>query len=115
MHMITIKSVHTYHIDSWMAFVEDKHEAVGHIFLEHQTDQSIKFMDAWVHQDYRRQGIYTSLWDTRWTYVVSNYPGRKVFAWCKPASQPLYRKKGFHEGESCIYFSSVVPEKEVLL
>ena len=60
-------------------------------------------MDAWVHKDYRRQGIYRRLWDTRWEYVVKNYKGYKIYAWCKPMSLPLLIEKGFKEGDTITY------------
>ena len=65
-------------------------------------------MDAWVHEDYRRQGIYRRLWDTRWEYVVENYKGYKVYAWCKPMSLPLLLEKKFEVGDSCVYVSSII-------
>ena len=86
----------------WIALSSTDHP-VGHIFMHVELDNKIKFMDAWVHEDHRRKGIYRTLWDTRWSYVIENYKGYKVYAWCKSESLPLLREKGFNEGEICTY------------
>ena len=65
-------------------------------------------MDAWVHEDHRRQGIYRRLWDARWKYVVENYKGYKIYAWCKPMSLPLLIEKGFEEGDNCVYVEKTI-------
>ena len=76
--------------------------------MQVEIDKKIKFMDAWVHEDFRRKGIFTSLWDKRWEYVKKHYKGYIAYAWCLPMSLGLLRKKGFEEGETCIYM-----EKEI--
>ena len=76
---------------------------VGHIHLQREANKRIKFLDAWVHEDYRRQGIYRELWDTRWTYVSEYFKGFIVYAWCKPMSLPLLIEKGFETGDACVY------------
>ena len=76
---------------------------VGHIHLQVEPANRIKFLDAWVHPDYRRKGIFRKLWDIRWEYVKQNYNGWKAYAWAKPMSLPLLLEKGFEEGDNCIY------------
>ena len=60
-------------------------------------ENTIKFEDAFVHPDYRGQGIYRKLWDTRWEYVNENLKGMKVIAYCKPITVNFYQEKGFKE------------------
>ena len=71
--------------------------------MEIQRNNKIKFLDAWVHEDYRRRGIYRSLWDTRWEYVNEVYTDKTIYAWCLPMSLPLLQEKGFTEGDTCVY------------
>ena len=61
-----------------------------------------------MHEDYRRQGIYRKLWDTRWTYVLEHFKKFIVYAWCKPMSLPLLIEKGFKEGETCVYVEKII-------
>ena len=91
---------------SWIALLNN--ECVGNIHLQIEPNNKVKFMDAWVHEDYRRQGIYRRLWDTRWEYVVENYKGYKIYAWCKPMSLPLLIEKGFEEGDNCVYVEKTI-------
>jgi len=92
----------TQHVQhAWIASLEDL--CVGHIHLQLEPDDKIKFLDAWVHPDYRRKGIFRKLWDIRWKYVERNYNGWKAYAWAKPMSLPLLLEKGFEEGDNCIY------------
>jgi len=86
---------------AWIASLNQL--CVGHIHLQVEPDQRIKFLDAWVHPDYRRQGIFRKLWDMRWEYVKQNYNGWKAYAWAKPMSLPLLIEKGFEEGDTCVY------------
>ena len=67
-------------------------------------------MDAWVHEDYRRKGIFRVLWDTRWEYVKKYYKGYKAYAWCKPMSLPLLLEKGFIEGDNCVYVEKIIED-----
>ena len=90
---------HTLH--AWVAHIDNL--CVGHIHLQREANKRIKFLDAWVHEDYRRQGIYRKLWDTRWTYVKEHFKGFTVYAWCKPMSLSLLVEKGFKEGDTCVY------------
>ena len=83
-------------------------EIVGHIYMEREDDSKIKFLDAWVHEEHRRKGIYRTLWETRWTYAQQRYKGYKVYAWCKPASLPLLIEKGFDAGETCTYVETTI-------
>lgn len=98
---ITHVRTNTQDIESWIATIDG--DVVGHIYMRIERDNNIKFLDAWVHEDHRRKGIYRTLWDTRWSYVIENYKGYKVYAWCKNESLPLLREKGFNEGEICTY------------
>jgi len=92
----------TQHVQhAWIASLEDL--CVGHIHLQLEPDDKIKFLDAWVHPDYRRKGIFRKLWDIRWKYVERNFNGWKAYAWAKPMSLPLLLEKGFEEGDNCIY------------
>jgi hypothetical protein len=83
-------------------------DIVGHIYMEREETQRIKFLDAWVHEDHRRKGIFRMLWDARWEYVQQRFKGYLVYAWCKPASLPLLIEKGFDAGETCTYVEKIV-------
>jgi GNAT superfamily N-acetyltransferase len=76
--------------------------------MEREENTKIKFLDAWVHEDHRRKGIFRKLWDARWDYVEAKYRGYLVYAWCKPASLPLLIEKGFDAGETCTYVEKTV-------
>ena len=92
--------------ETWIAMIEN--EIVGHIFMEKEVGNKIKFLDAWVHDDYRRCGIYRKLWDSRWEYVSEVYKGYKVYAWCKSTSLPLYLEKNFSSGEIVTYVERII-------
>ena len=92
--------------ESWIAMIEG--EVVGHIYMEKEVGNRIKFLDAWVHEEHRRKGIFRMLWEARWNYVQSKYPGWLAYAWCKPASLPLLLEKGFDAGEMCTYVEKIV-------
>jgi len=93
-------------LETWIAMING--EIVGHIYMEREDDSKIKFLDAWVHEEHRRKGIYRTLWDTRWDYARSRYKGYKVYAWCKPASLPLLLEKVFDAGETCTYVEKTI-------
>ena len=93
---------HTLH--AWVAHIGSL--CVGHIHLQQEAKKQIKFLDAWVHENHRRKGIYRKLWDIRWEYVKTHYKGYKVYAWCKPMSLPLLLEKGFEASDTCVYVSS---------
>ena len=92
---------HAQTLETWIAMIGE--EIVGHIYMIRENDKRIKFLDAWVHEKYRRQGIFRLLWDTRWEYVKERYSGWTVYAWCKDTSLPLLEEKGFILGEICTY------------
>ena len=94
---------------SWVAHVNDI--CVGHIHLQREANKKIKFLDAWVHEDYRRQGIFRTLWNTRWEFVKEEFKGFKAYAWAKPMSLPLLLEKGFSEGDNCIYVEKQIKDK----
>jgi GNAT superfamily N-acetyltransferase len=108
--MEDIKIVHlksnAQRLETWIAMVNG--EIVGHIYMEREETHRIKFLDAWVHEDHRRKGIFRMLWDARWEYVQHRFKGYLVYAWCKPASLPLLLEKGFDAGETCTYVEKVV-------
>jgi len=93
-------------LETWIAMING--EIVGHIYMEREDDLKIKFLDAWVHEEHRRKGIYRTLWETRWDYAQQRYKGYKVYAWCKPASLPLLLEKGFDAGETCTYVEKTI-------
>ena len=76
-----------------------------------ESNNRLKFLDAWVHEDHRKQGIYRKLWDTRWYYINEHYKGWNVYAWCKPMSLPLLLEKGFTPGDSTIYVEKKIEIK----
>lgn len=86
---------------TWAAMLGD--ECIGNVSAQLHTGNRVKFIDAWVHPNYRRMGIYRKLWKARWKYCAENYKGYKSFAWCKKGSLPLFKEKGFVIGESCTY------------
>lgn len=88
-------------IQSWISIHED--EVIGHIFMKTELDNKIKFLDAWVHPNWRRKGVYRNLWDVRWEYVNNHYKGWTIYAWCKESSLPLLIEKGFEAVEVCTY------------
>jgi len=94
---------------TWIAHINQV--CTGHIHMQVEARQKIKFLDAWVHEDYRRQGIYRKLWEARWDFIHKDeeYKGYKVYAWCKPMSLPLLLENGFERGEECVYV-----EKEIM-
>ena len=83
----------------WIAILGD--QCIGHVRLSIEHNK-VKFHDAWVDPDYRRQGIYTLLWETRDKYAKKNFKGWKSYAWCKEGSLPVYLKKGYEQKDNCI-------------
>ena len=90
-----------YNMHGWVAHKNEF--CVGHIHMQLEANKRIKFLDAWVHEDHRRQGIFRKLWDTRWQYVNENFKGYTTYAWAKPMSLPLLLEKGFKAGDSSVY------------
>lgn len=82
----------------WIAALGD--QCIGHVRLSIEFDK-IKYHDAWVHPAYRRQGIYTQLWEARDAYAKKHFTGWKSYAWCKEGSLPVYLKKGYKQKEIC--------------
>ena len=93
-------------IETWIAMLNG--DIVGHIYMEREENKKIKFLDAWVHQDHRRKGIFRELWEARWQYVSEKYKGYIVYAWCKPTSLPLLIEKGFDAGDICTYVEKTI-------
>ena len=101
-HMHTITRFHTHaqgHI-GWLALRGEL--TVGHIFMQEEPGERIKFLDAWTHPDYRREGIFRTLWDTRWRYVTQRYPGHTVYAWCLPGTLPHLLNEGFQQMDTAV-------------
>src|SRR5690348_9860703 len=90
-------------VEIWIAVDTKTNISVGHVFLNIEPGNKLKLMDAWVHEDYRNQGIYRRLWDTRWDYIKENYKDHLVYAWCKKTSLPLLLEKDFIQGETVTY------------
>jgi hypothetical protein len=89
-------------IESWIA-IDENYQTIGHIFMSIENENKIKFLDAWVDEKHRRKGVFRMLWDSRWNYVLENFRGHKVYAWCKENSLPLLLEKGFFSGETVVY------------
>ena len=94
-------------VESWIAQLPSG-DIVGHIYMNREDDKRIKFLDAWVHSDHRRKGIFRKLWETRWEHVQKKYKGWTVYAWCKDGSLPLLLEKGFESGEQVTYVEKTV-------
>ena len=93
-------------LETWIAMLNG--DIVGHIYMEREENDKIKFLDAWVHEEHRLKGVFRKLWDVRWEYVKNRYKGHTVYAWCKPGSLPLLLEKGFTEGDICTYVEKVI-------
>jgi GNAT superfamily N-acetyltransferase len=102
---VSIKIIHinpnSQEIETWIAL--NKEEVIGHIYMKVEKEEKIKFLDAWVHPEWRRKGVYRNLWETRWSYVNENYKGYLIYAWCKDSSLSLLTEKGFEKGEVVTY------------
>lgn len=92
---------HAQPMETWIASHDG--DVIGHIYLLVETDKKIKFLDAWVHPEWRGKGVYRRLWERRWEDVKAEYSGHTVYAWCKSGSLPLLLEKGFEPGEQCTY------------
>jgi len=93
-------------LHSWAAILNN--ECIGNVHLQLEPNKNLKLLDAWVEPEHRRQGIYRQLWDIRWDFILQNYKGYLVYAWCKPKSLPLALEKGFNSGDTCVYVSITV-------
>lgn len=95
-------------LEMWIATYGNK--IVGHIFMMPEAGNKIKFLDAWVDTDYRRNGIYRMLWEARWEYIKNSarYKGYRVYAWCKPKSLPLLIEKGFSTEDTATYVETTI-------
>lgn len=93
-------------LESWIALLDN--EVVGHVYLKKESNNRIKLMDAWVHENHRRKNIYRQLWDVRWKHIQENYSGYTVYAWCKDSSLQVALDNGFHLGEKCTYVETKI-------
>ena len=98
-----------YNMHGWVAHLDNI--CIGHIHMLIESNDRIKFLDAWVHPDYRRKGIFRKLWETRWKYVKKEFDGYKAYAWAKPMSLPLLLEKGFKAGDSSVYVEMEIEEE----
>ena len=96
-HYIIKFDTNSQRLKGWLAIKDN--ETVGHCFMLVEPENKIKFLDAWVHEDHRRKGIYKMLWDARWEYCKENFKGYIVYAWCKNNSLPVYKKNEFDQLE----------------
>ena len=90
-----------YRMHGWIAINSDI--CVGHVHMQMEANSRIKFLDAWVHEGYRRQGIFRILWNARWEYVNKHFKGYIAYAWAKPTRLPLLLEKGFTAGDTTVY------------
>ena len=78
--------------ETWIAMIEN--EIVGHIFMEKEVDNKIKFLDAWVHDNHRRkvEGRPCSVMTTAAATTARLDRELKVpkFKRCKISRQQLY-------------------------
>ena len=93
---------------SFMALHQDN--PIGWANLTIQFDNKLKLQDAFVLEPYRRQGVYTKLWETRMEYINAHYAGKGyvMYAYCKPMSIGQFRKHGFDEVEQLIHVTKEV-------
>jgi|TARA_R110000782_G_scaffold265691_1_gene359639 ribosomal protein S18 acetylase RimI-like enzyme len=100
---ITHVKTNSQNLEMWISIDISNDITTGHIFMTVEGNNKIKLLDAWVHEDYRRMGIYRSLWQARWEHILENYEGYTIYAWCKDTSLPLLLEKGFNKGEIATY------------
>lgn len=101
--IITHLKANAQNFEMWTAYDQEKKLTVGHIFMNVEINNKIKFFDFWVHPDYRRKGIYRRLWEKGYEYTSKTYQGYTLYAWCKEASLPLLIETGFEPGEVVTY------------
>lgn len=81
---------------------------VGHVFLKEELDGSIKFMDAWVAETHRKQGIYKELFKRRYEYAIEHYKGCKIIVWCYDNSLPVALQYDFKPMKVCTYLEKFI-------
>jgi hypothetical protein len=94
---------------AWIAVLDDI--CIGHIHLLREANQRIKFLDAWVHPDYRRNGIYKDMWLKRWDFCKKNFDGYTCYAWAKSGTLPLLLEMGFETGDEVTYVERTISHK----
>lgn len=62
--------------------------------LMHPGSKRWLFRSGYVHEDYRRQGIFRKLWDLRLQYVIDE-GARIIEGWCNYKNEPMFQKDGF--------------------
>ena len=54
-------------LETWIAMLNG--EIVGHIYMEREENERVKFLDAWVHEEHRLKGVFRKLcgfWGSFW-------------------------------------------------
>lgn len=105
---ITHLKTNSQNLEMWIAKDIKNDIYVGHVFMSIEKNNRIKFLDDWIHEDYRRQGIFRKLWQVRYDYVCENYKGYTLYAWCKDNALPLSIEKGFTSGEIATYVEKTI-------
>ena len=91
---------HSSSILTWVA-ITDQGRAVGSVSLSFEKDRVIKFHGAHVSSEFRGQGIYKTLCNERLDYVLNNYTGYKLIAWCKDTTLSKFKEEGWRTVEVC--------------
>ena len=90
-HVVKVK-----HDKNFIAFIALKdNEAVGWANLTLQLNNKITLQDAYVVEGYRKQGIYSKLWEKRMKYIEKNFKGYEVSAYCNEVSLDKFLRNGF--------------------
>jgi len=107
---VTIVGNHikNHNLYQWLA-LHNGH-VIGYVYASLEPDNNcIKFFDAHVDEEYRRQGIYDKLWNARLEYFSKNkYSGWTMYSWCKQTSINQFLKNNFEEGETCTYVEKLI-------
>ena len=77
----------------WVALLNEKE--IGWVTMSFLSKKEILFENAYVNPKYRRKGVYTKLWETRWEYVKRYFKGYTVRTYCRDTTVDIYRKNGF--------------------
>ncbi len=100
--------------------VKEEIDRLRELYQNKESTRGLVWLSALVKQDdFRRQGIFSKLWDTRWDYVQDHFKGYTAYAWCLPMSIGLLRKKGFTETNTSSnfmvsFYQSMIPLIESL-
>lgn len=67
---------------------------VGFVGFRLLRETDMRFKSDWVDMNFRRQGIYTKLWEAR-EHLIQEYSYTLCSAWCTQKSLPTYLKNKF--------------------